>query len=411
MILLGGIPTGIYLGSPGWLPADIPTGPPPSPLANDFTLPADAGVDFIWWLTSPLATSGLTLTTDQGAYNLIGAANGVHTQGYGILFMPPTGAPSIEYGTITTTVGAAPPSPPLVTQQPSAQSVSAGQAAAFTFAFSGATSVQAQRRANSSAAWQNVSGATLTGYTTPATSSGDNGFEYRFGATGPGGGPVYTNTVTLTVSTSQPTLVNPEEFYDMLPRVLPYATDCPPQTAEFHLRLVATDFFQRTLAWREDLAPVATVVGQESYALPLPQHAAVAKLMFYTFDGDRFHVIDAEAGLELALEESGMSISWTHDRVTARIAPVPTEAGKVLGFRVALKPSLNATQIPGNMHEHYIDHIVEGVLARLLSMPKKTWTDIGAADRHRAAYELAVARVGLMTAKGFSRRRTQRAFF
>lgn len=412
MILFDGVPTAIVFGDLGWLPSQIPTdGDEPSPLANDFTLPTEAGTEYIWCLRPPLLSSGTEGCTDEGAYWLIGAEPGVYARDYGLFKMPASGAPEVADFTITTTVGTVTPPPPDVTTQPTAQAVSATETATFTYAFSDTTSVQAQRRANAGAPWVNVSGAGLTSYTTPATSSGDNGAEYRFGAVGPGGGPIYTNTVGLTVATAQPALVNPVLFEDMLSHVLPHVPSCPTPTVEHHLRKVATDFFQRTLAWREFLTPVATVANQSVYTMTLPQQTTVAKLLSYSMDGDRRDVIDAEAGEELALEESSMQVSWTVDRAVASISPTPIENGKQLVFRVALKPSRAATAIPGLMYEHYIDHITEGVLANLKAMTRKDWTDTAAATAHRSAYELAVARVSMMTSKGFSRPRRKRQWF
>lgn len=90
---------------------------------------------------------------------------------------------------------------PTVVTQPTGQIAFVPGTATFAYAFSGATSVQAQRRANSGQPWVNVAGATLTSYTTPPTSAGEYA-EFRFGATGDGGGPVYTNTVPMTAFTS-----------------------------------------------------------------------------------------------------------------------------------------------------------------------------------------------------------------
>ena len=293
---------------------------------------------------------------------------------------------------------------PTVTVQPTAQSVAAPAAATFTYQFANAATVQAERRANSGSAWVAVAGATTTGYTTPPTDISDHGAQYRFGATGDGGGPVYTNTVGLTVGSAQAALVNPVLFADMLARILPYASECPPQTAEFHLREAATDFFQRTLAWREDLPDTLTVTGQQDYTLVLPEMTTVAKLLRYDSDGTEHRVVDAEIGEAYAISGDYTDAAWTVDRMTASINPLPASDGVAMGFRVALKPAMSATAIPGAMYEQYINHIVNGALATLLALPRQTFTDQTLAANFRAMFELAVARVSVMTAKGFSSR-------
>lgn len=371
------------------------------------TLPADASKQYAYWIASHDFPFGLPLD-DYSAGTIAGLPAGVY---HASVYLEEN---DVILGpgpfSVTVTVSGAPVMP-TVTTQPSAAAVDAPSPATFTYAFSDTTAVQAQRRANSGAAWANVSGAGLTSYTTPATSITDTGAQYRFGGTGAGGGPVYTDIVTLTVTNARPSLVNPVRFEDMLHLVLPYAPNCPPQTAVFHLQRAASDFFQRTLAWRADLPTLLTVIDQPDYALVVPQEAAIAKMLRYSYDGSGFDVIDAEAGLALQLEEAGTQVSWTEDRSTASVNPVPADAGKTLDFRVALKPSLDGQAIPGLMFEHYSDHIANGAISRILRMPDKDWTNPMAADAYESRYEVSVARTARLSAKGFSKPNSRRVNF
>jgi len=85
---------------------------------------------------------------------------------------------------------------PIITQQPSNQSVSVGQTATF--------SVQATGTAPLSYQWQksnvNISGATSASYTTPATTLANNGSTFRCVVSN-SRGSVNSNVVTLTVTT------------------------------------------------------------------------------------------------------------------------------------------------------------------------------------------------------------------
>jgi hypothetical protein len=93
---------------------------------------------------------------------------------------------------------------PAVVTHPSNQSVAEGATATFTAAFSGspAPTLQWQRNPLGGGSWANISGATGSSYTTPATTvsggSANSTDQYRCVATN-GSGTATTNATTLTV--------------------------------------------------------------------------------------------------------------------------------------------------------------------------------------------------------------------
>jgi hypothetical protein len=89
------------------------------------------------------------------------------------------------------------PTAPTITTQPLSQSVNAGQTATFTVAASGTAPFTYQWRKNGVA----IAGATASGYTTPATVSGDSGSTYSVVLTNSVGSATSGNA-TLTVTTS-----------------------------------------------------------------------------------------------------------------------------------------------------------------------------------------------------------------
>jgi len=88
-----------------------------------------------------------------------------------------------------------PPVPPLITSQPVNQSVTAGQTASFSVAATGTAPLSYQWNKNGTA----VSGATSSSYTTPATSSSDNGAQFTV-VVGNTAGSVTSSAATLTVN-------------------------------------------------------------------------------------------------------------------------------------------------------------------------------------------------------------------
>ncbi len=394
-IYLGGMRR-LGLWSTGVRGDSIPatSGDMPAWMYSSLDLPADAANEYAYWIKSHNFPFGLPLD-DYSVGTILGLPAGTYTalvdlEENGVNLGPFLATVTVLAGQLL----------PVVITQPVTQMVGPPLGAIFSYEFSGATSVQAQRRANPGEPWVNLSGATLTGFITDPITDADHGAQYRFGGTGPGGGPVYTDVAEISVETMRPSLVSPILFDDMLHRLAPYLKSCPPQTMVFHLRAAAIDFFQRTLVWRFDLTPVPSIVGQRTYTMPLPKQTAAARALAYTLGGVDTAVVDAESGQLLSDEGSSLGLAWTADRSAVTVHPIPA-AAQLLGLRVALKPSQDGLALPKAMHEHYIEDITHGALARLLSMPGKDWSDINAAVQHKQEYELAVLRITATRAKGF----------
>jgi acid phosphatase len=109
-------------------------------------------------------------------------------------------APNSPQTTSLTGTGSASAVAPTITTQPTSQTVTVGQTATFTVAATGTAPLSYQWRKNGSA----ISGATSSSYTTPATTSSDNGAQFTV-AVSNSAGSTTSNAATLTVTTSTPT--------------------------------------------------------------------------------------------------------------------------------------------------------------------------------------------------------------
>ncbi len=94
-------------------------------------------------------------------------------------------------------VGSTPPTAPAITTQPANQSVTAPATATFSVVASGTAPLSYQWQMNNS----NISGATSASYTTPATSSAEDGETFDVVVTNSAGSAT-SNTATLSVSTT-----------------------------------------------------------------------------------------------------------------------------------------------------------------------------------------------------------------
>src|SRR6267378_1032097 len=108
--------------------------------------------------TSSSYTTPATATSDSGAQFIVLVSNSVG---------------SLTSNAAALTVNAAPVAPSITTQ-PASQTVSAGQAATFSVVATGTGSLSYQWQKNGTA----ITGATSSGYTTPATATSDSGAQF-----------------------------------------------------------------------------------------------------------------------------------------------------------------------------------------------------------------------------------------
>jgi hypothetical protein len=135
--------------------------------------------------TSSSYTTPATTSSDNGAQFTVVVSNS---------------AGSITSNPATLTVSAAAVAPSITTQ-PASRTVTAGQTAAFTVAATGTAPLTYQWKRNGTA----ISGATSSSYTTPATTSSDNGAQFTV-AVSNSAGNVTSNAATLTVGGTTPPL-------------------------------------------------------------------------------------------------------------------------------------------------------------------------------------------------------------
>src|SRR3989475_1681210 len=146
------------------------------------------------------AASATTTANSSGAYTLTGLASGAYTitpSNAGYTFTPLNQNVTVITVNVTGvnfTDNAAAVAP-TITTQPASQTVTAGQTASFTVAATGTAPLSYQWNKNGTA----ITGATSSSYTTPATTSSDNGAQFTVAVSNTAGN-VTSNAATLTVN-------------------------------------------------------------------------------------------------------------------------------------------------------------------------------------------------------------------
>jgi hypothetical protein len=141
---------------------------------------------------------------------------------------------------------------PTITKQPVSQAVTAGQAATFNVAATGTAPLSYQWRKNGVA----ISGATSSSYTTPATTSSDNGAQFSVVVSN-SAGSVTSSAATLTVNTA---LVPPSITAQPISQTVTAG-----QTASFSVAVTGTA--PLTYQWRKNAVAI-TGATSSSYTTP-----------------------------------------------------------------------------------------------------------------------------------------------
>jgi len=186
--------------------------------------------------TSSSYTTPATTTSDNGAQFTVVVSNSA-------------GSATSNAGTLT--VNAA-PVPPSITTQPANQSVTAGQTATFTVLATGTGPLSYQWCRDAVA----ISGATSSSYTTPATSTSDNGAQFTV---------VVSNSAGSTTSNTATLLVNAAPVVPSITTQPTSQTVTAGQTASFSV--TATGTAPLSYQWQKNGVAISGATST-SYATP-----------------------------------------------------------------------------------------------------------------------------------------------
>jgi alpha-tubulin suppressor-like RCC1 family protein len=173
-----------------------------APATATFTAASDKAGATVQWQRSN--DGGTTWTDIPGATSASYTTAATSTADSGALFRAIFTNATLPTPTNAATLTVNPtPAYPVYVSHPASQSVAVGATATFSVSVTGtpAPSLQWQVSTDGGATWTDIPGATGSSYTTPATSSGDNGKLYQVVATN-ASGTAYSASATLTVSAS-----------------------------------------------------------------------------------------------------------------------------------------------------------------------------------------------------------------
>lgn len=143
-------------------------------------------------------------------------------------------------------------------------------------------------------------------------------------------------------------------------------------------KAVLRDFCSRTQAWRETLDPITVFSGMSEADMDLPTGADLVAVVSVD-SGNRTLLVP---GRDYLTQSSATTLTFAE----------PVTEDKTLTVLAALMPSRNATSLPDQLYDMYLDAISDGIIANLRSQSGQEWYDPTIAMFHQGQYSSAVAR-------------------
>lgn len=197
-----------------------------------------------------------------------------------------------------------------------------------------------------------------------------------------------------------------------IPEAQPYVPGCPQPTILNAFQRTAHDFFHDSLAYRVWLAQFDLTINISTYTLAgLPTDTEVAHITAMYCQGipvnptthEEFFALDPEWPTKTG--STARHYTALTDVSAFNITPVPeATVATAFNIQVAVTPTLTASGVEETFFEQWKDGIIDGVLARLMEMPGKTWTDPKGALARQTRYIAQLAAARGQANKGNTRR-------
>lgn len=192
-------------------------------------------------------------------------------------------------------------------------------------------------------------------------------------------------------------------YTSLVKEILPYVPLCPDALVEQHIRAATIEFCERSKAYILDMDPFNTTSGVYEYDFDIPVATEVHQVLYMTHDGNDMDPISPRS-LELNYPDWRNRTGSPHVYLQKSsslfwIVPVPSGSKEVI-VSVALKPTRTSNNIDSTISNQYRDAIIYGALYRLLRMPGREWTDVGAAREYLAQFNNEITQAELRARGG-----------
>lgn len=177
-------------------------------------------------------------------------------------------------------------------------------------------------------------------------------------------------------------------FDDLYDFILPYLPGAEPGIVDLHIRRALREFLTRTTVWRE-VFEFNTVADTPTYQLQ-PTLGKVGSVLGVTIDG--VPVTSIPEHLRSSVMPAGVAQRW-YGLLPEVISFYPVPAGvQAIKVEAAITLPVDGSlrQFPAEVYNEHAEAIAAGVIASMMQMPGKPWTQRDAALTYGRAFGSAI---------------------
>lgn len=190
------------------------------------------------------------------------------------------------------------------------------------------------------------------------------------------------------------------KFEDFLPRVLPWASNCPESVALQHIVDAARMFCVRTLVWNYECDPIESAAGVDRYALQIGDGQELVRVMQVHVGPCGYAVRRGTTARSAVRRQCSSEFAFMDGPLTLCLNPAPSADGAEIRADIAVKPSISAEEWPDDLEENIPD-IAHGAIATLCLLPRQDWSNPSLATVQAALFEARMVDVSAKVQKGY----------
>jgi hypothetical protein len=178
------------------------------------------------------------------------------------------------------------------------------------------------------------------------------------------------------------------DFATLLDLVLPWLPGCTDELALIYIRQAAREFCDQSWCWLRVSEPTPTIANDPELDLDIGADEQFVRLLSASMEGR-----DLCVGRDMRITDAMLSSIgtpthvWSATRINLTLWPVPAASGALVTSQICVQPSDTAQGMPKELLALYGETIAAGALSKLLTMPKKPWTDTALGLERRAYFQ------------------------